>query len=224
MKIADDNKCLDIFLGASNGWFKSNPGKSFQDLEKELRQRNFNTHVIAIKPREFPGVTLKHVHDVFHQGTGSEKPLWEAIISCRPREKALEELLTHSSSYKENFEKLPLAGMFSVKNEERIKEDDLKDQFKTFSLTEQNFLKRLSDNLAIVEYHPITLQEFINMLKDVTKCENIQTTLVGMTNNGEPIFAFVNPATNDVLSSIGVCIDGTQKTKSFDLESLGDFK
>ena len=54
MASADKNYDLNVFIGASNAYFKQNPSKNFQDLEKELRKRDFNTHIIAVPVPSLP--------------------------------------------------------------------------------------------------------------------------------------------------------------------------
>lgn len=44
---ADKILSLQLFIGGEMGYLRANPTKTFQDLELELRKRNFNTHLIA---------------------------------------------------------------------------------------------------------------------------------------------------------------------------------
>ena len=87
MKEADKTFNLKLFCSAVDGYFSANPTKNFQDLESELRKHNFNTHIIA---KSINNINLKY----------------EAIISCKPKDLAIDELLSYWKSYDENFEVL----------------------------------------------------------------------------------------------------------------------
>jgi hypothetical protein len=106
MKCADEMLNLEIFIGASNGWLKCNPSKNYKDLEQELRRHNFNTHLIA---SEYKIDDPDRFDDSISEFCGkSKKPIYsyKCIFSCKPKQYALAEVLTHSSSYEENLEKL----------------------------------------------------------------------------------------------------------------------
>ena len=47
LKETDKNLDLNLFAHCCGAWLKFYPKKTFQDLEKELRKRCFNTHLIA---------------------------------------------------------------------------------------------------------------------------------------------------------------------------------
>lgn len=103
MKVADEFFELNFFMFAAHAWLNLNIDKNFQDLEKELRARNFNTHLIAKKNnRNNPDVELK-LH--------GQEMKYEIIFSCRPPEYALKEVLLEWSSYRENFENLSNTGL-----------------------------------------------------------------------------------------------------------------
>ncbi len=84
LTIADKYYDSQFFIAATKGWFEFNSGKNYQDLEKELREKKLNTHIIA-----------RPTNDNY-----------ECIISCKPYKYASEELLQYSNSYEENFKNL----------------------------------------------------------------------------------------------------------------------
>ena len=105
MNIADVSHDIKIFIFTIKSWFKLNPGKNYQDLEIELRKRNFNTDLIASKRNITidSKIKLPNKQVIIYDG-------YECIIACLAREKAEQELLTYWPSYDNNFLKLPFAG------------------------------------------------------------------------------------------------------------------
>jgi hypothetical protein len=116
MKICDDIHNLRLFISCSMGWVRLNPEKNMQDLESELRKRNFNTHLYAKEIPRNSQYTLK---------LNSKNCDYECIFSCRPAKLALEEVLKFHDTYDTNFEKLANSGFICLKPEKDIlREDD----------------------------------------------------------------------------------------------------
>ena len=108
LKQADSIHNLRLFIAISMAYFKQYPTKNYQDLEKELRQRRFDTHLIANET------------SVLEEGMSlvcpdhTSQAIYEIIYSCRPKEHALKEVLMHWKTYEENFEHLALSGIKCV--------------------------------------------------------------------------------------------------------------
>ena len=108
MKFADKHLNLRLMHSSCLAWLKLHPDKNYQDLEMLFRKHDLNTHMIAVCPKKNPNMKLK-----FPAATTNKIICkYEGIFCCRPKEYAIQELLLHSSSYDENFEKLKVAGMF----------------------------------------------------------------------------------------------------------------
>ncbi len=84
---------FQIFSATLIAWCRLNPTLTLQDLETELRKRNLNTHLIAVK-------------NTGQFETKFTESKYYPIISCRPSNLAQEEVLTHYESYEHNYRKL----------------------------------------------------------------------------------------------------------------------
>ena len=202
IEIADQNLNLKVFIGASLGWLKANPDKNYQDLEKELRERNFNTHLIAINNPNIPNTKLQLPNsDVLAE--------YQCIMSCRPPKDAVTELLQHSKSYEENFDKLKLSGnLYSNKDEE----DNMKNNNDVVILDkdEQTDMEKMANNELKVRIEKIDSMKFIKKIETDLRSiyPNVTSAVVGMANDGSPIFAFV--LDNEIISQYGFSITATE--------------
>lgn len=141
LKEADTNYCLEIFCAAAEGWSKLNPTKNYQDFEKELRDKNFNTYLIAGKPKIYPGLKLLNLQN-------NQICQYECIYSCRPKSFALQELLEHWPTYKENFNNLSNSGRFVA---DHINNIPLDKDFKKIDDGAKNFIIDISENKIIIK-------------------------------------------------------------------------
>lgn len=98
LRFADQVHHLELFAAAASAWLKQT-GADYQQLERELRQRQCHTHLIAVPNTQ--NLTLRLGERVCH---------YQLIFSCRPRVAALAELHQHWASYDENFARLADAG------------------------------------------------------------------------------------------------------------------
>jgi hypothetical protein len=115
LSITDEYYNLKLFSLSVTAWFKLNPEKNYQDLEKYLRDNKLNTHLICKKPSN---ISKNHKLGLFKEND-STLYLYECIYSCRPPPYALLELKeTMGFSYEENFENLKFAGSIFVEDEE----------------------------------------------------------------------------------------------------------
>lgn len=207
MKMAESVFNLQLFLGAQQGYFKANPNNTFQDLENELRRRNFNTHLIAKNPIN------KLDTNMYKLGMPEKKDdnkiyKYECITSCRPNEHALNELLQTWNSYKENFEALSHAGNIIICSEPNILnlKSEIESAGETLSLTKKNDpIHSITQNKVRVNIVKKTYEEMINEI-----FENIRRTtgkepilyFYGMTNTGNQIFGI--GVDNKILSNVGI--------------------
>lgn len=94
MQLADRIKALALFAASARAWINLS-GLNFQALERELRQRGFDTHLIATPlPQNAANLTICNGQSYY------------CTYSCRPRELAIKELLQHADSYEQNFARL----------------------------------------------------------------------------------------------------------------------
>ncbi len=118
MKIADKSLNLTFFVSGAQGWMRANKNKSFNDLEKELRKRSFNTHLFAKQ------VKLAKGSKIFIPERTEDKTeyKYECIFSCRPKREALSEVLHHWKTYDENLEALKYAGYVVIENIDTLRD------------------------------------------------------------------------------------------------------
>lgn len=204
MKVADDTLNLELFIAGSFGWIKCNPDKSFQDLEKELRKRNFNTHLIALQPR------LKN--DMCTLGFPSrpdDKTVYdyECIFSCRLKEDAMQELLS-ISSYEENFEKLKRAACVIAKSVEILEGND---DIKILKDDEKTIMEKISDNEIKCYYKYETADQVIAKIMFKARNEykkQPHLSVYEFTQSG-PIY--VVTIDKKIVSNIGILHDNNSK-------------
>lgn len=198
MRAGDEHFNLEIFIGGSMGWLKANPTKNYQDLERELRDRNFSTHLIAANDPNINGTSIS----LPDRGTDGVKYIYQCVMSCRPPKYAMEELLRSSNSYEENFEKLRYAGIIcSMHENENVADDSV------YKLEgqKQTDMQKLSENKVKVSVESISAEQFINDIK--SQYPDVTTPLVAMMKDGSPIFAFVS--NNKIVSHYGFSISAT---------------
>lgn len=184
LKESDDHYQLYLFIAASFGWFELYPDKNYQDFEVFLRNNGMNTHLIAVKPA--PDATNLYL-------ISGDPAEFECIFSCRPKELALKELMTHSSNYEENFGKLLRAGTLKItskdekiKNLELLSEEEINDSF---------LLKYLKKKIMIKE---ILISDYIEMVRSKFKGANEE--IIGFIKN-IPVFGFIE--NNKLITDIG---------------------
>lgn len=198
MKVGDEMLNLNVFIGGQLGWIMANPTKNFQDLEKELRKRNFNTHLIARKV----SAELTNYKLTLHGKDDPTEYLYECISSCRPKKYAMEELLKEWKSYDENLEALKYAGVVTIIDEKDIGKKN------TEKISESNPIQLVSKNKLKVSYKLETVDETIDGIYTDAKVKygkEPTTVLYGMSHSGGPIMAFV--IDNVIISNIGICIE-----------------
>ena len=156
IRMADQHLDLSAVLTSIQGYFASHENATYQDLEKELRERNCNTHLIACNLSSHPGLkcALKRKN-----GSSSKEELdvdlkWEMIASVRPPPYALRELLQHQKTYEENFEALAFTGVLVVdgnlkETEKKLKTDE---HFHVFNDEERQIAVDLGKNKVRIEF------------------------------------------------------------------------
>ncbi len=212
MKMAEKVFNLKSFIGGQAGYFEANPGKTFQDLEKELRNRNFSTHIIAKTP---PNKSTLNYKLGIPGITENNEFKYEAIISCRPSDLALKELLLSWSSYEENFNALLNAGMiYLIDNDSKPQTNK---QFEETSnktgdlinlIGQEDPIHLVSKNKLKLKITYVSAEEVIQNVTDEIieqfgKEPKLQ--LFGISPNGGPIMAFT--IDNKIVSYTGVCFD-----------------
>lgn len=202
LKKADHMLNQKFMLMTIVGWFRLHPDKNYQDLELEFRKRDMDTHIIARKINLKPGVRLSILgkHD-------KNKYKYEGMMSCRPKEYAMKEVLSYYDTYEDNFDRLPKTGILMTNNENidllrGITEEDIES-------ADQDPIDKsglLQYNKVLINYEDMTVDEF---LKEET--ERIMNkygieptkTIVGINGMGLPIYGFV--LGEAIVSSYGYC-------------------
>jgi hypothetical protein len=205
LKQSDENYNLQVFIAASTAWLKLNPTKSYQDLEKELRDRDFNTHLIAKK-----SILKENYLIIICNDYKCENFEYECIFSCRPKQSALNELLATWKSYDENFEKLAYTGNVCIDNNNPL---NINDRNKTIILNDQmkNLFQLIENNKKMVLFKDITVEEILNDLINDIKDKygkDPEHKLFGMTSNGGPIMVLT--VDNSIVSDVAYTIEYTK--------------
>lgn len=124
--LTGDKMCnLEIFSASVVAWRRLNPTLTYQDLENELRKRGANTHIIVRKNDGPSPYRLGHI------GNKNDTTIYDyyAMISCRFRTAALEELLEYHLSYEDNHTKLSktgdIMGIVGQDNYDTIEDGDI---------------------------------------------------------------------------------------------------
>jgi hypothetical protein len=217
MRCGDKLFNLEWFIGGSMGWLKANPGKNYQDLETELRQRDLNTHLIATKPR-YSALKIPY-------SKGGATMDFECIMSCRPKDAAMKELLTHAESYEENWARLAFSGSIFTgdadDNREGIDAAVSSADIRNFEDREKTLMSRLSNNEVTLEVREITFQEHMKELE--SKYADVRTEVYGVTAGG-PLLVCVAGKPPTVVSDIGFVLstmaDGSRLIRPIHLNDL----
>jgi hypothetical protein len=211
LKVSDEFRNLAYFISSSMGWLNLNPGKNYQDLEKVLREKNFDTHLIATNKTQ----------DVKLQMPDKTDAEYVCTFSCRPKNDALKELLQHSKSYEENLEKLSKAGSYVVDDKKDLENPNV------VKLTDPQveLHKMISENKKKIKMEKVGVEKFLTETIEMCEKECGKTPeekIVGMMPNGGPIFGlFVG---DQLVTQYGFTIDYNEKKeelmKMVDLRTL----
>lgn len=218
LTIADKYLNLQFMIASSMGWLKLNPTKNYQDLEMEFRSKNFNTHLLACKPKDIP-----NTHLGLHKDSDSTKYEYECIFSCRPKEYAIKELLQHWPNYEDNLAKLDKAGSI-IANSDNNEIADNKD-IKKLNENEKDSIQLISENKKKISVTAVSAENYLNELIDMCEKEykrKPEEKIVGMAPNGSPIFGLF--LGEELVSAIGFVMELNGKNEKvmrlFDLKKL----
>ena len=189
---------ISLIASCATGWFKENPDKTNTDLEQELRKHNLNLYLIA-------DINPPSEYDTVSSSDLSKRVKYMLIYSARAKDDAMEELLTHASSYEENFSRLNDAGSLTVKGTDlsNIKKENTK------SYEEQSIHDKLLWNTCCISIKDVQPEEYEQQLNDDMKhfTDNnlkMEQRLVGMGKDGSPVFAIVYQ--DKLVSRVGMMI------------------
>jgi hypothetical protein len=202
MKKADHMLNQKFMLMTIVGWFRLHPDKNYQDLELEFRKRDMDTHIIAREVKLKPTVRLSILgkHD-------KREYKYEGMLSCRPKEYAMKEVLSFYDTYEENFDRLPETGILMTTNENidllrEVTEEDL-------ACVEHDDIDKsnlIQYNKVMINYVNMTVDEFLKEETErIMERYGIEPTktIVGINGMGLPIYGFVLGDT--IVSSYGYC-------------------
>lgn len=192
LREADNVYNLEYFTAASLSFLKLYPNKNYQDLEIFLREKDFNTHLFVMKPKE--GFFLRKV------GVGPN-PTYECFYSCRPKDVALQEVLNNLGTYESNFTKLAYAGILCTNFNKKSKSQDI-----YIFDSDQKIIDLITDNKIKIYFKNVPDLEFISkIIRDIieTMGKVPIVTLHGMTPNGAYIRSFT--IDGKIVSKWGIC-------------------
>jgi len=178
---------LNLNINAIYGWFRENPDKDLQDLERELRAEELDIYLIV--NQNFKDDSFKLVNFT----KASEPADYLLIVSCRSKEAALEELKEHHESYEANFELLNKSGSLMEKNTPTGPnfEDECYQNFLKKPINERTIYDILKYNTSKIELVLRELEDIFAL--DVKRAEDdgleVEHKLVGMEPTGGPIMA-----------------------------------
>ena len=195
----------DIALigSCATGWLRENPGKNNSDLEKELRKHNLNLHLIADinPPPEYDTVSCADM---------SQRVKYMLVYSARSKPEAMKELLTHASSYEENFSRLDDAGSLIQKGTDlsNIKKDNTK------PYEELGVYEKLSWNMCSITIKNVEPNEYEQLLNNdmkafTVKNLKIEQKIVGMGKDGSPVFGMFHK--DKLVSRVGIIMGFNKK-------------
>lgn len=192
--------------------FEENKGKSYRDLENEIRARNLNLGLIAsrieddvsvknvinsgeafaCKRKDFPNY-MKDKEKFDHSKHSCQ---FTVLYSCRPREYVIQETLKHSRSMEENLEKLEESG-FVITKDDKVDKNDTR--VRPLSENEKSLAELIKEGnmkATIITINP--KEEYERCVSMNPGCE---PSLVAMGPNGEAIMGLVKDG--KLLSKIG---------------------
>jgi len=218
MKQSEDHFDLQHFVAAQAGYFFANPTKTYQDLESELRKRNYNTHLIA-KPPSTKMTNCVLGNHVTHKPSSDIK--YECITSCRPKEYALAEVLESWPTYEANYEALLLSGILIVTHNTTVDSSNPE----TLIIGKDNNIEHLTKNMVKINYTELSFDDAIKKIKSGIQLQTgkePEMRLYGMMMDGSPLFAFT--VDEKIMSNMGICVgfdnSGHKKSKLIDIRML----
>ena len=187
---------ISLIASCATGWFKENPGKNNSDLEQELRKHNLNLYLIA-------DINPPPEYDTVSSSDMSKRVKYMLVYSARNKDDSMKELLTHASSYEENFSRLNDAGSLITKGTDlsNIKKENTK------SYEEQSAYEKLTWNTCRISIKNITPDQYEQQLNQDMKVftdNKLKTEekLVGMGRDGSGVFGFFHQ--DKLVSRIGI--------------------
>lgn len=213
MKKCDDIYNLQLFISCSMGWLRLNPTKNMQDLESELRKRDFNTHLYAKDVPDFQ-YTLE---------LNSKICNYECIFSCRPKKLALEEVLKFHGTYENNFEKLANSGFRCLRSEKDNLDE--KTNLKVFDDKDKSIEKLLTECKKKITIVSISAEKYIRDICQFCKekyGKEPEHRIIGISHKGGPIMGlFFGDELVDEYGYIIECLgDGETIEKHMRLQKL----
>ena len=206
---------LHLVTMCVSGWCKANPDKYYTDLENKLRESNLDLYLIAGKHDNNTDKSK-----LISQFDYISECKYVLIYSCKQKNDAIKELLTHSSSYEENLSKLNYSGIlvditYEFENKPHPTQKAY-DEIDNNTLIQNNFvrieIKTILENMEEILNRDISLaQEHFN--KEVT------IEIIGMAKDDSIIAGFY--IDDNIISEIGVII-GYHKDKQKKFISLNN--
>ncbi|AYV82016.1 MAG: hypothetical protein Homavirus2_20 [Homavirus sp.] len=203
--VADKHHQLKYVIACCDAWIKRNKNATCQDLENMLRVGGFDTHLIAaqsVLPENSSLVDFRYgcdnTVDNNNNDNNSSNLIYDCIYSCRPKEYALKELLKHSSSYEENFEKLNNVGRICFNS------DIIDKKITQFSDSEKDILQQIRNaevklNVEIIDAKT-HFEQTCNVIRNKYGVYP-KKVVIGLNHHGGPIYGLA--LDDKLVSSIG---------------------
>ncbi len=196
LKICDKYKNLQAFCQSTVSWLKNDPSRDYQDLELLLRHLELDTHLIA-RPKESMESNENFVLSIPNRTNDTNVYDYILWVSCKSKDKAIEELLTFHNSYEENFECLSRTGCLINKN----LEVDIKET--TISYNETDAYKKILSCELKYDFVEVDKVQSLNIIiKDIIEKKGKEPQKVLYGKYGESnIYALV--IDGQIVSPIG---------------------
>jgi hypothetical protein len=218
LKLTDLVLHFKLFDSISNYYFKLYPEHTFEDLEKQLRKRGFNTHFVAGKLSEEDSKKYQ-IKSPSENHKYADQLKYYCLASCKKSEDALKDLLIYSSSYEENLEKLKFTGNLFIDKKETETKNAVEKETEPANAMDENVLK-LKENKVELKLSETKDEDFIkNLFVDLQKKhKEIQTKVLNLSKENELDVMCFYSTKNELISTYGFTCD--PKTNQYSVVKL----
>ena len=202
---------LPLVTAASTAWFQANPHSGLQDLERKLREQKVPVYLIATEPTTDQPGKLVGINNP------DQNPEYCLVYCCRPDKSAQTEILQHSASYTENFQKLARTGVIQVTDDADGEGDLSLPEAKQQALAKSDVMAMVSHNMVSLKLEQLSETQINNQMnQDIAEATRAsgspsEAKPIGTAPDGSPVLAhFVD---GRVISEYGLMVAPDQRTK-----------
>lgn len=203
LQVADKYLHEKLMSTCVRAWIKANPNKNYQNLEKTLRSKKLNTHLLA-KPID--------VKDNMKIAFGADEKKYECECICKKSSEALEEILEYWPTYAKNFNALADSGdliselefdkRVAISAEPAKKKDPAQQQEEQAAkVIDKDPFIDVEDNKVKVAFYELSSLEFIAQVEQNLRDKygrKPDHTVIAKTKDG---FSIVGMFMNNMLAS-----------------------